>query len=158
MVERVRAVALIVTNPGGEILVLQEFVSKPQLDKYAGMFSIPMETCRPGESDLSVLRRLHKEELPGLPLLPLLGDYVGAYRVTPGAWARLYAMATNTCHLPVISDDRLDVGNHRWVSVQEAFELWLRRGAFEMIEDHAAGRRNVLRRTCHEVKRGLVRA
>ena len=48
-VRRVRGVALIVENPEGKILVLQECESKPHLGKYPGMFSIPMETSKPNE-------------------------------------------------------------------------------------------------------------
>lgn len=155
MIKRLRAVALVVANLADEILVLQEFVSKPDLGKYEGMFSVPMETCHHGEHDLLALKRLHDEELTGLPFLgqPV---YIGAYRVAPLAWAKLYATRSNGV-APSISGYTFEVGNHRWVPIQKALRLWLRRGALEMIEDYAAGRRNVLRRACSEVQE-LLRA
>jgi len=66
--QRVRGVALIVQNPAGEILVLQEHESKPRFGKYCGMFSIPMETSEPNETDHCTIARLIKEELPGLDI------------------------------------------------------------------------------------------
>ncbi len=157
MIQRLRAVALVVANPVGEILVEQEFVSKPHIGKYAGMWSIPMETRVVGESDLAALHQLHEQELAGLPSIQIPGRYIGAYRVVPGAWARLYATMSSTYHLPPVFGDQPEVGNHRWVSVQEALGLWLRQGAEEMIRDYAGGIENVLRRHCSEVK-DLVRA
>jgi len=153
MSQRLRAVALVSANLAGDILVLQEFVGKPALGKYEGMFSVPMETCHHGEHDLLALKRLHDEELTGLPFQgePI---YIGAYRVAPLAWARLYAMSVEQV-APIIGQT-LEVGNHRWVPVTDALSLWLRRGALEMIEDYAAGRRNVIRKTCSEVQ-GQVR-
>ena len=150
MMQRLRAVALFTSNPAGELLVLDEFVAKPYLGKYAGMSSIPMETCHHNEKDLAALQRLHDEELTGLPCLAD-PTYIGAYRVAPRAWAKLYATKIASAAAPIISGHTLEVGNHRWIPLQEALELWLRRGALEMIQDCAAGRRDVLRRKCREV-------
>ncbi|MEK7133587.1 MAG: hypothetical protein AAB804_00790 [Patescibacteria group bacterium] len=152
MTKRLRAVALVVANPVGEILVLQERVSKPHIGKYAGMWSIPMETREFGKDDLATLKQLHEQELAGLPSIHIPGRYIGAYRVVPGAWARLYATMSSTYHLPSVSNDQMEVGNHQWVSIQDALKLWFRQGAYEMIRDYAGGIENVLRRHCAEAR------
>jgi hypothetical protein len=147
----IRAVSLIVIHPaGGKILILEERNNKPHLGKYAGMFSIPMETSHPGEADFLALLRLHQEELPGLLLESLPGILVGEYQVVPGARANLYATTatTSSLHLPRLFCDP-DVGNHQWVSPQKAMSLPLRQGAFEMIGDFVAGLQNVVRTECN---------
>jgi len=154
MIPHIRGVALLVVNPAGEILVLQEFFCKPYLGKYAGMWSIPMETCEPGENYPSTLKRLHEEELGGLPSIHMSARYIGAYRVVPHVWAKLYAAMSSTYHLPGISTS--EIGNPRWVPVPEALGLCLRQGAREMIRDYAGGVENVIRRHCAEVQ-SLVR-
>ncbi len=150
MIKRLRAVALVTANAAGDILILQEFVSKPDLGKYEGMFSIPMETCHHGEPDLLALKRLHDEELTGLPFMGE-PNYIGAYRVAPRIWARLYS--TKIDSTPTIIGHTLEVGNHQWMSVQKARGLWLRRGALDMIEDYVSNARNVVRLTCREVQK-----
>lgn len=150
MRKRLRAVALVTANVAGEILILQEFVSKPDLGKYEGMFSIPMETCHQGEPDLLALKRLHDEELTGLPFMGE-PDYIGAYRVAPHVWAKLYS--TKIDSTPTIIGHTLEVGNHQWMPVEKAKALWLRRGALDMIEDYVSKVRPVIRRTCREVQK-----
>jgi len=153
MTTRLRAVSLVVRNPAGEILVLEELTTKPHLGKYAGMLSIPMETCDPGQDYLTTLRQLHDEELAGLSSIRIPGQPVGVYRVAPKAWARLYTAESDTFQLPAASlDGHVDVRNHRWIRPELASTLWLRRGALEMIQDCVAGNRNVLRRHCSEVR------
>ena|SRR3989344_119508 len=138
MTERLQAVALLVANPAGDILVLQEFVAKPHIGKETAMWSPPMETLEPGMSDHFGLQQLHTQELEGLPSIKVPGRYVGAYGVVPDAWARLYATVSTTYDLPV-SVGQADVGNHQWIPPQKACGLWLRRGALEMIQDYMAG-------------------
>jgi hypothetical protein len=41
-----------------------------------------------------------------------------------------------------------EVGNHRWLSGEDALRLLLRRGASEMILDYVQGRTRVLRLFC----------
>lgn len=149
---RLRAVALIVANPAGEILVLQEFAAKPRIGKHKGMWSIPMETVEPGQDDQATLRQLHEEELAGLPSIQMPPRYIGVYQVVPDVWATLYATTSSTYHLPVIPGDGSDVRNHEWMSIQAALGLWLRRGAVEMIRDYAGGLENVIRESCSEVR------
>lgn len=148
MHQRIRGVALILSNPKGSILILQEFVDKPHFGKLAGMFSIPMETSHPGEADIEALRRLHKEELAGLPSPHLPGVHVGAYRIVPRVWVKLYAATADCSRTSIFSGNRHEVGNHAWLPVSEALKLRLRQGAREMIMDHVAGKRGVLRRAC----------
>jgi hypothetical protein len=133
-------VALIVQNPEGEILVLQEFQSKPHFGKQSGMFSIPMETAEPEELDISALIRLVREELPGfnLPLCEL-PKHIGSYQIVPQTLVNLYFIKTNNGNLPVCEDSQnKEVGNHQWILPEEALELWLRLGAKEMISDFCA--------------------
>ncbi|OGG48731.1 hypothetical protein A3C18_03005 [Candidatus Kaiserbacteria bacterium RIFCSPHIGHO2_02_FULL_54_11b] len=148
MTQRLRAVAVVSANSAGEILILKEFVGKPALGKYEDMDSIPMETCHHGEHGVLALKRLHDEELTGLPFQ---GDpiYIGAYLIIPRVWVRLYAMSVE--HVAPIIGQTLEVGNHRWMPVKDALGLWLRRGAREMIEDYMAGRTKVIRRYCRDV-------
>lgn len=148
--------ALVVANPVGEILVLQEFVNKPHLGKHAGMWSIPMETRESEDDYHSTLRKLHEQELAALPSVQFPVRHIGAYQVVPRAWVKLYATTSSTYHLPALAHDQSEVGNHRWVTLQEACGLWLRRGALEMIRDYAGGMENVLRRECSQPQ--LVRA
>lgn len=149
---RLRAVALIVANPAGEILVLQETVDKPHIGKHAGMWSIPMETCEVGQDFAAALRQLHEQELGGLPSIQIPGRRIGTYRVVPNVWAELHAAMSSTYHLPQVSGDNPEVKNHQWVSIQKALDLWLRRGALEMIRDYARGLENICRRFCSEVR------
>lgn len=148
MLKRTRGVALVVTNPVHEILVLQEYENKPHLGKLKGMFSIPMETSHPGEKDHCAINRLYIEELMGLVLPQLPGEYLGVYRIVPGVWVKLYTTKSDSFLLPSVSGDHPEVGNYQWKSPQQALQLWTRQGAREMIEDYAAKRRNVVRRAC----------
>ena len=87
---RVRGVALIVSSPRQDVLVLQEQQTKAHLGKYAGMFSPPMETSYKGERDCSALTRLVDEELPGLAdHITIERKRCGVYRIVPGAWVSL---------------------------------------------------------------------
>lgn len=150
MVRRgIRGVALVVVNPDNEILILQEFELKPHLGKYPGMFSIPMETSRPGEPDRSALVRLVAEELSGFAAkLGIREARCGVYRIVPRVWVSLYAATVPDATLPNSEGGISEVGNYGWVSLSDVVKLWLRQGAREMIEDYAAGRSNVVCRRC----------
>jgi hypothetical protein len=149
--QRIRGVALIVENPEGQILVLQEYETKSHLGKCCGMFSIPAETSEPGEPDSSAIVRLVKEELPGFDSLidGALLTRIGAYRIVPRVWVNLYSARVNSTRLP---DSKglagKEVGNHQWISPAEALNLWLRQGAREMIGDFIANKKRVLCRHC----------
>jgi len=149
---RVRGVALIVQNPEGEILVLQEHESKPRFGKYHGMFSIPMETSEPNETDRCTITRLIEEELPGLDL-PIDGTpeaHIGSYRIVPRVWVKLFFIKAGNAHLPDLEDSKNnEVGNHQWIVAEKALSLWLRQGAREMIRDFIGNKRGVLCRHCH---------
>jgi hypothetical protein len=145
--ERVKGVALIVQN-GDDIMIIEEFFDKPSLKKKRGDGSAPMETVRRGESDLEALRRMEEEELPGIPRLPLPGEFIGQYEVVEGTWANLYRVKTISRQLPAQAGDAPEVGNYRWMPPSIALTLVLRPGAREMIEDHVAGHTNVRRAGC----------
>ncbi len=151
VIQRVRGVALIIQNPEGKILVLQEYESKPHLGKYPGMFSIPMETSKPNEPDHCAVARLIDEELPGLGLSidGALGVHVGSYRIVPRVWVKLFFIKASNAKLPDSDDPKnKEVGNHQWVSPEKALDLWLRQGAHEMISDFVGNKKGVLCKYC----------
>mgnify|MGYP001560396004 CR=1 FL=1 len=146
---RTRGVALVVENPHGEIIILQEFETKSRLGKYAGMFSIPMETSYPGEDDRSALGRLIAEELPGVGAhIEVWHPRIGVYRIVPRVWVSLYRARLERVSLPAAASTRAEVGNHAWLTPQKAVTLWLRQGAREMLSDCLHGRHGVVCRRC----------
>jgi len=151
---RTRGVALIVTNPAGLILVLRELEDKPHLGKYARDWSIPMETLEPDETHYSGLRRLVREELPGLSVERLALDCtpVGTYRIVPRVWVTLYVALASTFDLPIPNGDR-EVGSHQWALALEVLDRQLRCGAAEMIDDFVRRNHNVRRTVCRRIVR-----
>src|SRR3989338_423972 len=148
MPKRIEGVALYLRNPRTrKILVLRERHNKEHLGKLNGMDANPMETSRPGEKKSRTLKRLVKEELPGLRV-EVETTASGAYRIVPGVLVWLYRARTHSCRLPRTIGRRTEVDTYRWLSPNEARKLWLRQGAGEMIEDGAARRRRVMRWTC----------
>jgi len=147
-IQRIRGVALIVQNSEGKILILQEYETKPHLGKYGGMFSIPMETSNPKESDYYAITRLIREELPGFNLLPenIIQSRLGIYRIVPHVWVTLYSIKTSASYLPNSKNN--EVGNYQWIDPKKALNLWLRQGAWEMISNFIDGKREVLCRCC----------
>src|SRR3989344_996715 len=132
-------VALIIEGPDRKLLILEEFVDKPRLKNRAGDNSTPMEEVVGAETDYQALLRLWREELPGMPPLPLPGKFIGQYQIVPSEWANLYAVTTAWRELPVEASDKPEVGNYRWLSLDQVLKLQLRPGAREMFEDHAVG-------------------
>lgn len=147
-IQRIRGVALIVQNLEGKILILQEYETKPHLGKYCGMFSIPMETSKPEESDYYAIVRLIREELPGFNFLPenIIRSRIGIYRIVPHVWVTLYSIKTGVQHFP--NPKSSEVGNYQWIEPKKALDLWLRQGAWEMISDFMDGKKEVLCRCC----------
>lgn len=147
MARVIRGVALVVECLEGEILMLQEFESKPHFGKFPGMYSIPMETSNPGEPDRTTLKRLVREELPGLDGDIRIGKRrLGSYQIVPHVWVRLYWASVSNRNLPTSRGG--EVGNYRWESPLAVRKLWLRQGAREMLEDFVHGRVGVVRRIC----------
>lgn len=143
-------VALIVVNPEGHVLVVQELETNIGHGKVAGMCGIPMETSHEGEFDQMALQRLVQEELSGMHV-DIEGVSFGNYQVMPGIWVRLYLGSTGDSSLPSKDTPTDGVTGHAWLSVQEATGLWLRRGAWEMLRDYEDGQRGVSRETCRAV-------
>lgn len=148
---RVRGVALVVASSRGHILVLQELQSKPHLGKYSGMYSVPMETSNPEESDESALKRLLSEELTGLELAELSERPIGWYMIVPGVKVTLYTSQAVDDRLPTYGVGLPEVTNHQWVPVTEVRKLWLRQGAYEMLSDYIEGRTGVSCLQCRDV-------
>lgn len=146
----IRGVALIVSNPHREILIVKELQTKPHYGKYAGMFSPPMETSHDGERDSSALGRLVAEELPGLTgHIEIDGERRGVYRIVPRVWVSLYIGQTQDFLLPIPDKKSGEIGEHLWVPPQNVLMLWLRQGAREMILDYIEDRSGVVCRYCY---------
>jgi hypothetical protein len=147
---RIRGVALIISNPSDEILIIKEEQSKPHFGKYRGMFSPPMETARSGEQDCSTIARLIDEELPGFAGRILLENKRrGVYRIVPGVWVRLYAGRTQDSLLPTpTTKSKKEIAGYAWIPPQSALALWIRQGAREMLADYIEDRRGVICRHC----------
>ncbi len=146
---RVRGVALIVSNPRREILIIKELQTKPQYGKYAGMFSPPMETSHDGEKDAETLKRLIDEELSGLAgHIHIRGGRRGVYRIVPKVWVSLYVGETQSLLLPTPDATSEEIGEHLWVLPKNALTLWLRQGAREMIADYIENQNDVICRHC----------
>lgn len=147
---RARGVALIISNPRDEILIIQELQTKPHFGKYAGMFSPPMETSQKGERDCSTVGRLIDEELPGLAgHIKIEDERCGVYRIVPGVWVSLYVGHLSSSCLPTPTESsRKEVGGYAWVFPDKALTFWLRQGAREMLTDYIENRKNVVCRFC----------
>lgn len=147
---RVRGVALIVSNPHSEVLIVQELQTKPHLGKYAGMFSPPMETSHGRERDCSTIIRLVDEELPGLAdHIKIENERRGVYRIVPGVWVSLYVGQIQNLLLPTPDErSKEEIGGYVWVPTGNALTLWLRQGAREMLSDYIENRNNVVCRYC----------
>lgn len=112
-----------------------------------GMYSIPMETSLPGESDHAALQRLVREELPGLEdQIRIDLGRVGLYRIVPRVWVSLYVAMMNSLNLPLKKTN--EVGDYAWIEPERVLTLWLRQGAPEMIADALSDARGVVRRFC----------
>lgn len=147
----IRGVALIVQNSEGKILILQEYETKPHFGKYCGMLSIPMETSKPDETDYYTIVRLIREELPEFNLLSenVLQSHIGIYRIASHIWVNLYSIRTMNTYLPGLKNPKSkEVGNYQWIDLKEALDLWLRQGAWEMINDFMSNKKGVLCKHC----------
>lgn len=147
------AVALIVQNSEGKILILQEYETKPHFGKYCGMFSIPMETSKPDELDHCAIVRLIREELPGFnftfDIENVAQSHIGTYQIIPHVRVNLYSIRTANAYLPDLKNLKSkEVGNYQWIYPKEALNLWLRQGAWEMINDFMNNKKGVLCRYC----------
>lgn len=144
---RIRGVALFVRNTSGSVLILREWENKPHLGKFAGMHSIPMETSQPGESDPAALKRLIREELPGLEnQIGINPGRIGLYRIVSRVWVSLYPATMDSSDLPLNKTD--EVGDYAWIEPERVLTLWLRQGAPEMIADALSDAKGVVRRFC----------
>lgn len=146
-----RGVAFIVVAPDDRVLVIQEKETNPAHGKIAGQWSMPMETVWPGEPDKQALERLLTEELPGMAVA--IGPCCfGRYQVIPGVWVHLYIGRTESFSLPSAGAAMDGVSNHCWVPLGQATGLWLRRGAWEMLQDFRHGQQGSIREKCRAVE------
>ena len=75
------AVGLLLSDPSGNLLVLEELISKPKYLKKAGMRTFPMETKEPGETIKHTLGRLIDEEVGVRTFLE--PDFYGEFKADP---------------------------------------------------------------------------
>ena len=146
-------VALDIIGPNEKHLILEEFFDKPRLKKKAGDSSNPMETVRKGATAFQTLHRMWREELPGMPTLPLPGQLVGQYQIVLGEIANLYVVRIDSLPLPKQDTPSPEVGNYRWLTLEEIPGVQLRPGAKEMIRDSAAGLTGIFREFCEDYGR-----
>lgn len=154
----IRGVAAVIVSGDGKILLVQETVDKPHIDKHAGDWSIPAETMREGEDEIDALSRLIAEEVgeEGDITCNPAEDWLGDYRVKgrKDKWARAYVLRFNgTSDTPrsfrAVGDE---VINHRWIDPKEIKDLPRRAGVLEVVEDFIAGRQGVI---CEECSSGF---
>lgn len=137
---RIRAVGLILSNEHGDVLTLRELNPKPQIHKFEGMRSIPLETVQGDEALEHAVRRLVEEELPGL----LVTEFVfqGRYWTPcprPNVWNWVYTAQSNVTDLPAVGDE---VEELKWMNPRDVLKLWLRPAVYEMVLDFQHGVRN----------------
>ena len=158
-------VALIVVDPEGRVFMLQEEETNLAHGKMAGQWSMPMETSREGEPDAEALQRLVAEEIANMAVW-VEAEPFGSYQVMPdievrlylgflrssflpqGLWVRPYGGPLGNFILPPRSAETDGVSGHCWVPLGDATELWLRRGAWEMLRDCREGNSGVVRKRC----------
>lgn len=147
-------VAAVILSQDGRILVVQETVDKPRLDKQAGDWSIPAETVEQGETELEALLRLIKEEVGenGDIICNPQVDWIGDYGFAAGLniWVRAYVLHFNgSSKTPrPFNAERNEVINHCWIDPSEIWNLPRRKGVFEVVRDFSAGRREVICEEC----------
>ncbi len=86
-----------------------------------------METSQPGELDPAAIKRLIREELPGLDEQVRINPRrVGLYRIVPRVWVSLYTGAMDSSSLPLRATD--EVEDYAWIEPLSVPNLWLRQG------------------------------
>jgi hypothetical protein len=145
--ETVWGVGLLIRNRYSQIVFVQELESKPAWGKYAGMWSIPMETIEPDDpSDEAAIERLVSEEVPWLQgFVEDKAEYQGEYAIAPLARARLYTLWSHRVCLPLEPISSKEIGGYYLSHPREAQRLWLRQGVPEMLEDYLAGYSGLVR-------------
>lgn len=117
-------VGLILYNPTGHILVIKELVAKPEIEKEAGMLSIPFETSDEGEDSYMTLVRLVTEEV-GRNIVPRKIRLFGTFTVKDTE-IRCYTAVCDhvVSDFKPTSDDVEIVG---WMAPRELLEMHVRR-------------------------------
>jgi len=135
--KKVKGIALLIHNQG-QILTIEEQITKPNVDKKAGDYSIPMETMENNELLAITLKRLLLEEM-GLNMIDIdINCNSLATFSIKGNNVKLYCGKLR---------NRVDVINKRfcprnkdevkevmWMDTDEFFKKELRCGAREMVE------------------------
>jgi len=93
----IKGVAAVILSRDGKILIVQETMDRPQIDKKKGDWSVPGETIEKGETELEALSRGIREEvgkngdITCSPEKDWIGDYQLGERIN-GIWARAYLL------------------------------------------------------------------
>lgn len=147
---KIVAVGAIIMSSDGRILIVQETQDKPLIDKQAGDWTFPGETCREGELPEATLRRLIREEVGGIEFdidfeEGWIGDYNGGNDQNP-IWGRVYLVnfhGTSRTPAQFRAVDGEVIG-HRWVLPRQLRVLPHRKGIEEPLGDFLFGNRRVV--------------
>lgn len=150
----IKAVGAIIMSDDGKILIVQETVNKPQIDKMAGDWTFPAETLKEGESIFGALSRLICEEVGEIRYnFDSERDWIGDYNVGSGEspiWWKVFllnAIGRSEKQGRLSSIDGEVVG-HKWVFPRELQSLPRRKGVWEPLKDFLAGQRSVVCLSC----------
>lgn len=144
----VQAVALIIRNSQGLIYTNEEKETKPEVGKFAGMRSFPMETIEAGESREQTLRRLQNEEVAH-NLMTAPPDLLGVYGIgTAALWCYETSVISQNGRNP---DYKIaEVGEPGWIPIDDLKNgnVWVREGVVEMATDYSSGIKGARRESC----------
>lgn len=145
-----QGVALIIRNSEGLIYTIEERDTKPEVGKFRGMRSIPMETINgeTRETREQALWRLQSEEVAHNLIIegPRL---IGVYGVGTGAvWCYETTVISQNGRNP---NYRItEVGEPGWIPIDELRNgnVWVREGVTEMATDYLSNTKGIRRESC----------
>ncbi len=154
--DNVWGIGAIIRNRLFDIVLVQEAVSKPRWGKYAGMWSLPMETIEPHEridfergAVEQILVRLVHEEVPWLEgFVRYPAEYFGEYPIAENVRAKIYVLWSDRVSAPREPVINEEIGNAILTCPRHAYAtLWLRQGVPEMLRDYTDGYTNMRRQS-----------
>ncbi len=150
----IQAVALIIRNSQGLIYTNKERDTKPQLGKFRGMRSIPMETIdkKIEETKKQALERLQSEEVAQNLIIEENPRLIGVYGIGgAAAWCYEASVISQNGRNP--NYRTREVGEPAWIPIDELINgnVWVREGVLEMITDCYTSATGVYRMSCKPV-------
>ena len=159
-IRRIVAVGAIIMASDGRILVVQETVSKPVIDKQPGDWTFPAETLEAGETIIEGVRRMITEEVGPLSYsFHTTQDWIGDYGVKGPKgpiWGRVFLLHAkgSSEDFPGLSSVDGEVINHKWVAPRFLQGADRRKGVWEPLKDFLIGQRGVICEDCTPGVRG----